>query len=256
LRVAICFSGQPRFVNECYAGIKNNLLDQNPGDDFDVFVHTWYSEDSAEKVLYSNELSSFSGDAKIKSGVIEDIKKLYSPKKIITDEPKKIISDICFDNVSEKYFAGYSSSGLTRKEFGDIKVNNLYSMWYSILQSNLLKREYELSSGKIYDIVIRFRFDNICRRPIVLNDINPDFLYYQEMGQPDGMISDWINISSSKNMDTYSSIFNNIKNLKESLERSEGVYCNELFIREICQKFNIPTMSRDFGLELPRWGKL
>ena len=256
MKIAICFSGQPRFVSECYQGIKSNLIDVNRNHDIDVFVHTWYSEDSAEKVLYSNELSSFSGDAKIKSGVIEDIKKLYSPKKIITDEPKKIISDICFDNASEKYFAGYSSSGLTRKEFGDIKVNNLYSMWYSILQSNLLKREYELFSGKIYDIVIRFRFDNICRRPIVLNDINPDFLYYQEMGQPDRMISDWINISSSKNMDTYSSIFNNIKNLKESLERSEGAYCNELFIREICQKFNIPTMSRDFGLELPRWGKL
>ena len=101
MRVAICFSGQPRFVNECYAGIKNNLLDQNPGDDFDVFVHTWYSEDSTDKVLYSNEVSSFSGDAKIKRGVIEDIKNLYSPKKIITDNPKKFISDICFDAVAD-----------------------------------------------------------------------------------------------------------------------------------------------------------
>jgi hypothetical protein len=256
LKVAICFSGQPRFVSECYPGIKNNLLDQNPEVDFDVFVHTWYSEDSTEKVLYSNEVSSFSGDAKIKSGVIEDIKRLYSPTKILADEPKKFISDLDFDNVVEKYFSGYSSSGLTRKEFGDIKVNNLYSMWYSILQSNLLKREYELISGKIYDIVIRFRFDNICRRPIVLNDINPDFMYYQEMGQPDGMISDWVNISSSKNMDTYSSIFNNIKNLKESLEKSDGVYCSELFIREICQKFNIQTVGKEFGLEIPRWGEI
>jgi hypothetical protein len=256
MRIAICFSGQPRFVNECYNGIKNNLINQNPDVDFDIFVHTWYSDETSDKILYGNEISSFSGDAKIKKGVIDDIKRLYSPIKISVDSPKNFISDLYFDDVVEKYFSGYNSSGLTKREFGNLKVSNLYSMWYSILQSNILKREYELESGKSYDMVIKFRFDNICRRPILLKEIDPNFLYYHEMGQPDGMISDWINISSSKNMDTYSSIFNNIKNLKESLEKSDGVYCSELFIREICQRFNIQTIGKDFGLELPRWGKI
>ena len=40
MKVAICFSSQPRFVNECYVGIKNNLMDQNPGDDFDTSLFT------------------------------------------------------------------------------------------------------------------------------------------------------------------------------------------------------------------------
>jgi hypothetical protein len=256
MRIAICFSGQPRFVNECYQGIKDNLINQNPNEIFDVFVHTWYSEESADKVLYMNEISSFSGEAKIKKGVIDDIRELYSPLKILVDKPKNFISDLCFDDVVERYFAGYKTSYLSKKEFGDQKVSNLYSMWYSILQSNTLKREYELENGFTYDMVIRFRFDNICRFPIRLNDINTDFLYYHDMGQPDGMISDWINISSSRNMDTYSSIFNNIKNLKESLEISDGAYCSELFIRDICNRFNIPTSGKNFGLELPRWGKI
>lgn len=256
MKIAICFSGQPRFVKECYPGIKNNILDPNSENEIDIFVHTWYSDDIAGKVLYGNEISSFSGEAKIDNGIIKEIQDLYSPKRLEFDAPKKFISDIDFSRVAEKYFAGYVNSGMSKDDFCNIKVENLYSMWYSAMKCNLLKREHELTHDKRYDMVIKLRFDNICRSRIILKDMDPEFMHYHSLGQPDGMISDWINISSSANMDTYFSIFFNIKNLIKSLEKTLGVFCSELFIKEVCQKFNIPTQGHNFGIELPKWGKL
>jgi hypothetical protein len=39
MKIALCFSGLPRFINETYDNLSNNLI-QNY--DVDVFVHTWY----------------------------------------------------------------------------------------------------------------------------------------------------------------------------------------------------------------------
>jgi hypothetical protein len=83
-----------------------------------------------------------------------------------------------------------------------------------------------------------------------------DFLHYQEMGQPDRMVSDWINFSNSKNMDTYSSIFNNFENLTKICLSNYGAYSPESLIRAICDVFNIQTQSHSFGIELPRHGKI
>jgi uncharacterized membrane protein YoaT (DUF817 family) len=77
MKIAICFSGQPRFIEECYSGIKSNIIDANSKHDIDIFVHTWFSPEITGKVLYHNLFSSFSGDAKITEDSIEKISELY-----------------------------------------------------------------------------------------------------------------------------------------------------------------------------------
>ena len=80
MKIAICFSGEPRFVNECFPLIKKNIIDVN--DNIDFFIHTWFSDDIVDKKLYTNSISSF-GESTIKKDVIEDINRLYNPKSIM-----------------------------------------------------------------------------------------------------------------------------------------------------------------------------
>jgi hypothetical protein len=250
MKIAVCFSGEPRFVEECYPLIKRNIIDAN--EEVDFFVHTWYSDETADKKLYTNSISSF-GESTIKKDVVDRIKDLYNPISIIVDEPIKFKSEVDWGNSIEKYFSGGSN---INKEFRDIKISNMYSFLYSNMKSIFLKKEFELKEGFTYDVVIRFRFDNIVRHPIIFSNYNMDFLHYQEMGQPDRMVSDWINFSNSKNMDTYSSIFNNFENLTKICLSNYGAYSPESLIRAICDVFNIQTQSHSFGIELPRHGKI
>ena len=46
MKIALCFSGQPRFVNECAPLIKANVIqDYN----VDVFAHLWFDDDLQTK---------------------------------------------------------------------------------------------------------------------------------------------------------------------------------------------------------------
>ena len=90
----------------------------------------------------------------------------------------------------------------------------------------------------------------------MFKDYDMDFLYYQEMGQPDNMVSDWINFSNSKNMDIFSSIFNNFEYLSKICLKNYNAYSPESLIRAVCDKFEIKTKGISFGVELPRHGKL
>lgn len=243
MKIAFCFSGEPRFVNECYPLIEKNIIDVNGKIDF--FVHTWFSDDIVDKKLYTSSISSF-GESTIKKNVLEDINKLYSPKSIIVQDPIKFISDIDWGTSMDKYYSGYKESGYSKNEFRDIKISNMYSFLYSNMKSILLKKEHELKTGIKYDVVVRFRFDNIVKNPILFSNYDMGFLHYQEMGQPDRMVSDWINFSNSENMDTFSSIYNNFENLAKVCLQKYGAYSPESLIREICDTFKIETAELAF----------
>lgn len=256
MKIAVCLSGQPRFVKECFEGIRNNIFDSNKNHEIDVFVHTWFSKELCNKVLYVNEMSSFSGEATIPENSLDLIKSLYNPKKIIYNEPKKFKSIIDFEGSLEKYLKGYKTSGMSREDYRNVKLESTYSMWYSIMVSNLLKKEYELENGFTYDFVIKLRFDNIITQPIVFDSFDNNFLYYQELGQPDNMVSDWINFSSSENMDSYSSIFLSIDKLANKSISQYGGWTSESLIRQVCNRDNIKTYPLWLNTQLPRWGKI
>ena len=46
MKIALCFSGQPRFVNECSPLIRNNVIQDY---DIDVFAHLWFDDDLQTK---------------------------------------------------------------------------------------------------------------------------------------------------------------------------------------------------------------
>ena len=84
MKVALCFSGQPRFVNECSDLIINNAI-QNY--DIDVFAHLWYDDDLKNKP-YKHGGDGGWEKQRISNNAVDDFIKLYNPKDILV-EPSK-----------------------------------------------------------------------------------------------------------------------------------------------------------------------
>jgi hypothetical protein len=253
MKIAICFSGEPRFVEECYPLINQNIIGVNS--EIDFFVHTWYSEETSGKKLYTNSISSF-GESFIEKNIIDKIKKLYNPKSIISEKPKNFINtNLNWGDSLNKYFGGGDNT-IENSKFRRIKINNFYSFMYSNMKSIILKKEYELENDFKYDWVVRLRFDSIVKSPIIFNNFDNKYLYYQEMGQPDKMISDWINFSSSENMDSFSCIFNNFEKFSKTSLSNYNAYSPESLIRSMMDIFNIEGKGIDLGVDLPRHGKI
>ncbi len=258
MKIAILFSGQPRFVEECFPLIQRNLINHNRKDNqVDIFVHSWYDEESTGKKLYSSAVSSFS-DQPIKAGAHDLIQEIYKPVSAKFDKPLEFKNDnLNFETAIDKYFYGFKPSPeMSRKQFRDIKISNMYSMWYSMLKCNLLKKEYELQNNFKYDLVVKFRFDNIVKGPINLEQFDVNCMNYIEMHQPDYMISDWFNASSSKNMDLYSSLYLNLETFADICLKEKGEFGSELMVKSICNHFKIPSQSHNLPIELPRGGKV
>lgn len=250
MRIAVCFSGEPRFVKEGFELFSKNFLDRNPSVDF--FVHTWFNMKTCGLPLYSNELSSF-GTASIDENAIELIQSLYKPKRISVDTPKTFKdSGLDWKQTTQKYFAGATNVENVR----DIKLNNFYSFFFSNMRTILLKREEELANDFVYDAVMKCRFDGLLKIPLILENFDMEYLHYQENGQPSNMVSDWINFSNSSNMDLFGSIFFWMaKFTKQGVTKDEAV-CPESIIRLACDHFGITTRSGFFRINLPRHGEI
>jgi hypothetical protein len=121
----------------------------------------------------------------------------------------------------------------------------------------MLKKQIELSNDFIYDVVVRCRFDLILNSPIIFGSgYDTSFIHYFELNQPDKMISDWFNFSSSKNMDIYSSIYLTIDSLIDKTMKKYNAFSNESLIRTICDVYNIGSLSHNFNIALPAHGKI
>jgi hypothetical protein len=132
-RIAVCFSGQPRYWQESLANIKRFFEHEYPHPELgldvetDYFIHTW---DTNSWRLPKTDHNVFED---IKHSDDEAIKEAYSPKGIIIEE--------------------YNKDRFIPRAFDP--------MFYSFARSMMLKREYELQHSFQYDLVIKARLDVI-----------------------------------------------------------------------------------------------
>lgn len=124
MKIAICFSGQPRFVSECYPGIKSNIIEANRNHDIDTFVHTWFSEEISEKILYHNEFSSFSGEAKIKKNAVDEIKKLYDPLDLMVEPPLNFLPIVNYEGSFSRQMDASRKMGVDKTEYVKMRLNS------------------------------------------------------------------------------------------------------------------------------------
>ncbi len=163
---------------------------------------------------------------KIPSNLMETMVNLYQPKKYII-EP-------------QKYFE--SDKWGSRLMLG-IKSDHLCSMFYSIHESNKLKKQYEYENNFIYDWVIRIRFDMaIPSGPLNLNELDNNHLWVATgcFDNVNGYL-DSLGYSSSQIMDIYSDTFNHIDYIIGN-NPNMGI-CGEYVLRKHIDKNNISVME-------------
>ena len=79
MKIALCISGLPRLINECYPDIYNYFIENN---NVDVYAHFWWLPEYSGKInrLHVKERYPINYDP------IKLCKKLYNPVKIIHEE--------------------------------------------------------------------------------------------------------------------------------------------------------------------------
>lgn len=255
MKVALCLSGQPRFVKECYNGIKQNLIEPNSAD---VFIHTW---------SYENEVDSaykFGGNGgwknkRISADAHKEAIDLYKPVAHQVDLIKKfLIPSISLKSALDLYSPGTEKeaeeAGITHEEYMRFMLSNNLSMWQSIFKSTLLMYDYSLAGGFEYDAVIRCRFDVICGRPLSMSSFDQNILYSCEMGKKWGHIADWLNFSKQENMMVYASTFLHYKKIYSEIQaRNLNPICNEMALAINLARNGVEYQNIDMCLSLPRF---
>lgn len=253
MKIALCFSGQPRFIEEVAPSIKENVI----GDyDVDIFAHLWF-DDGLQSKPYKYGGSGKWKDQRISSDAINKFVEIYNPKKILIQSSKKFLDS----NLSDNYLASlkrYKWGAIDNPEepnFNVRDVNNIISYYYSLQKVNTLKKEYEYDNDFKYDIVIKIRTDSIVHNKISYESFPKDKIYYSgNQNQPDGMINDWFNFGSSKVMDPFMNAFCVIDHcIDKCMEQTGGAWCCELIHRKMIDFFDIPCQKLPIHITLPRF---
>jgi hypothetical protein len=268
MKVAVLLFGQPRDAINCSKSIVNNIINPN---NVDVFFHTWYDEND----LYMEKGEKDRSNCELGKGIDKQLIDIYKPKSYCI-EPQKFNNFNNYDNdyfkCPEKYIDNISKCGknkeLTKEEvkLRCIKYSHI-SQFYSIFKANMLKEEYSLEHNIYYDYVIKIRFDVICNNLIVINNSIPnDTLLFQNIGQPDQLVSDWFHISSNEIMNIVCSLFLKLKylnNTKGYLKQSDRLPITlwetntntmgpEVFIRDYLYLHKIPWKGINFNIKLSK----
>jgi len=199
MRIAVCFSGQIRTGVEASENLLRFIGDLFPYTDF--FIHTW---DVETKKNY-NATRIISKPTELKQSTIDDIIKVYNPKKIVVEN---------WNTVSK--IDNESIAGFTLKQL-------IPPMWYSLSKSMEYKKEYEIQNNFEYDYVIKLRTDIIfppirnLKTEIELGNFkNTPNLYIENRQQIINtdvhFIDDVYFISNSKNMNIVGDYYYNLRN--------------------------------------------
>lgn len=248
MRVAVCISGQMRCVKKTFESIYKNIILPN---DADVFIHSWYDPECI-KTSCIDDRRARALEKDIHLHTVE----LYKPKKYLFDKPKSFHKTYHTLQVNKEWMAAVQemNNHMSLEQCYNHTVDCTMSMYYSIYKCNELKEEYAIEHGIHYDYVIRLRFDVTLEKPFLVKELDPLYIYYAHINQPDELISDWFNVGSSTVMNLYASTYLAIRYLNtfQYYPKSERQgttfrgcdYCiwgNEYFLRDIMHLYNVPA---------------
>jgi hypothetical protein len=253
MRIALCFSGQPRFINECAPHILQNVCGNHT---VDVFAHFWF-----DKKLQT-EPYKFGGSGgwekqRISESAIDDFIKYFNPVDIQT-EPDRFFTDSSLVQSYMPTLQRYKPGGINNPlepNFAERDIKNIISYYYSLNQVAIMKRRYEYLKDFRYDMVVKMRSDAYPTVPVDFSRYDPSCLYFSGLqNQPDGMINDWFNFSSSDNMDVFMGSFLILERLiKDCQNQTDGAWCCELIHRKMVDFFNIQIQPLPLPIYLPRF---
>ena len=224
MRVAVCISGEMRTFNPSHY--------RSVFGDVDFFVHTNEPDPRIEQlkpVDYNYEEIDF------RSHPYHKINKDIQPEEVINSIQR------VHPFINELDFSSHSHLDLEVERPGkwSSKPKHVLSMFYSIMQCNFLKKSFEVKNGFKYDFVVRTRPDIEFSEPINYSKYDcslvcvpqtPKDLYFYA--------NDHFAVSSSENMDSYSTAFINIPRLYY-IDRVD--FIPEILLRSHLNSLNIKT---------------
>lgn len=229
MRTALCISGQPRQVKECFPYILENLI--LPNTPCDVFLHVWF--DAAEK---NTRWTPF-WDTKIDESAIAQLTELYNPVSMMVEKQKN-------------FETGHFDPQNTLFNEGQYRIDASVSMFYSIQKCNILKKAYELENGFKYDIVARTRPDFKIQTKLDYKNYNLNSVNIRlDCTHEEGCTNDHFAFGGSENIDVYS---NCVNHLDEIVNQDKCVFCPEIILGRYLRKYNIPVDFIEFQSEIYR----
>lgn len=252
-KIALCFSGQPRFIDESYSFIKNNIIQDNV---VDVFAHLWFDDELIDRP-YKYGGNGLWKDQRIAPDAIENFKNKYIPVMLKTEVSKKFK----IEHLEQTYYPSllrYKKGAINNSlepNFIKRDINNIFSYYYSLNQVCLLKQEYEYHNNFKYDVVVKVRTDALIKTKLNYTPIEKNVLYYSDnQQQPDGMINDWLNYGQSDVMNCFMSSFSILEQLIDDCKKqTHGAWCCELIHKKMMDKMGINIRGMNIVIELPRF---
>jgi hypothetical protein len=178
MKTALCFYGQPRFLEEAYNHTYREIIDFY---NCDVFVHTYWSKDHIGQKYPSRVSKDFeAADIELKPDTIDKINNFYNPKALKIDW------------------------------YEDIKLTHKQYQYYTQYEVKNLKKDYEELHNIKYDMIIRSRFDFVLNVKKYNFDI--DFLWVPDTCPNPELFSDNFSVSSSENYDKISDCYVSLEN--------------------------------------------
>lgn len=256
MKIALCFSGQPRFVKEVSSYIKQNVCF---GYDVDVFAHLWFDESITDQP-YKYGGSGKWVDQRIPKSAINDFVSIYNPIAYKVDPSKifidnQIKTDYCYKPSGDLVSWSKHWKESTEPNYRNRTVNNWISYHYSLGQVNFLKKEHEYKNGFKYDYVVKCRTDTIIKTKLQYERYDKNCVHYTNvLFQPDNMIADWINFGGSRPMDVFMNTFGIFDSLVKNCEHDlGGAWCNEIIHKKALDIFQIAYQGHPLQVELPRF---
>ena len=258
MKVAVCISGQPRMALEAFPNIKKFIIEPNKAD---VFIHMHFDKDA----LYMDKSHADKGHCVLDPKIDIHVLEMYNPTRYLVETPRNFLRPNikCSENRIRRSAEMNNHRKWTEEQHVQYTIKQMSSMYYSIYKCNELKELYANENGIVYDYVIRLRFDSLPNAPLVCSEYDPNFIYYQKIGQPDDLISDWVNFGSNAIMNVYASMYLNMEylntfryykqteRLPNTLEPSSecgGLY--EYMLRDLMHLYKIPKHPFNIGLGL------
>lgn len=225
--IALCISGQMRTYRKCYGFLMENII--NPLEP-DIFIHTWREQGGTTKADI-------------------DVADYYDP--VTEQRLDRLYSPIAahVEDFDDEYFTQKDGVAIPKKlkeETNHWKGN--IPLFYKMYACNELKSRHENRNGFEYDIVIKIRPDLIVSEPIPEKVFNePNTLWHSEYGIDTTMqVSDKFAISSSENIDYYTSVWEHLNDYWENPlgdGMSKNIRVGERLMRHHLEKKNINVDS-------------
>ena len=252
MKIALCLSGQPRFVEEVAPFILANVCE---GYDVDVFCHFWFDEKLQTEPYKFGECGKGEWhNQRIASNAVEKAIEIYRPIAYKIDHSKSFTDSTApFEPSLKRYWYG-AQEDPDQDGFRWRTINNCLSYFYSLNEVNKLKKEYEYAKDFKYDWVVRCRTDTVLQTKILFEQLDPSVINFSDLqNQPDGMINDWFDFAGSKEMDVFMSVFPVWQVILEKCMKETGAWCHELMHRKMVDSFGIGIQGHPIHITLPRF---